>query len=334
MTTRSFERRHSYLRRLVDKRLASLVKGSEPRDLVEGSRYVLRTEGKRIRSTLVILSCEAVGGRVRDALDAAVALEMLHNFTLVHDDVMDHAPSRRGRATVHTQWGVNNAILIGDVILGLAYRALLRSKTGDTRRIVQLFTDGFIGVCEGQAFDIEYERDSVISMREYYRMIGKKTGELFVTATQVGAVLGNGTRRQSKALRVFGQHIGKAFQIQDDLLDVVADAKHLGKRIGGDIIERKKTFLLVEALQRTRGAENSHLRRLTTQRHKPIRGNDQRSLVEEVAAIYEHCGAVEAALTRIRAETEAGVRALQDLPRSNARAMLQWISAMLVQRSH
>ena len=334
MNTGSFERRHAYLRKLIDSRLASVVRGTEPRDLVEGSRYALGTEGKRIRSTLVILSCEAVGGRALDALDAAAALEMLHNFTLVHDDVMDHAPSRRGRATVHTKWDVNNAILVGDVILGLAYRTLLRSKTEDMQRIVRLFTDGFIEVCEGQAFDVEYERDSAISLREYYQMIGKKTGKLFVTATQLGAVLGHGTGSQSRALRVFGQRIGRAFQIQDDLLDVVADARHLGKQIGGDIIEGKRTFLLVEAFRRTRGSERKHLKKLMTHGRRPIPGKEQKALVGDVAALYENCGAIEAARMRIRAETEAGVRALQSLPRSNARAMLEWISGMLVLRSH
>ncbi len=163
MTTSSFERRHTYLRRLIDRKLAGLARPGEPRDLRDGLRYVLTTEGKRIRSVLVILSCEAVGGRAEEALDAAAALEMLHNFTLVHDDVMDNAPSRRGRATVHTRWNVNTAILVGDVLLGMGYRTLLRSKPEVIRKIVPLFTDGFMEVCEGQAVDVGYEQDADIS---------------------------------------------------------------------------------------------------------------------------------------------------------------------------
>ena len=333
MTSGSFERRHATLRKLIDGRLASLVTRTEPRDLMDGSRYVLRTGGKRIRSTLLILSCEAAGGRSRDALDAAVALEMLHNFTLVHDDVMDHAPSRRGRATVHTRWGVNNAILVGDVILGMAYRTLVQSGSRCLDRIIQLFTDAFIEVCEGQALDVEYEQNPDISMRDYYHMIGKKTGKLFATATQLGALLGKATPGQSEALRHFGQRVGRAFQIQDDLLDVVAQEKHLGKRIGGDILEGKTTFLLMEALRHTNAAGSRRLRSLMSGKPGRLAKAGQRSLVQSVTAIYEQCGALDAARTRIRAETEAAIRALQFLPRTNARDMLQWIAGKLVQRS-
>jgi geranylgeranyl diphosphate synthase type II len=263
-----------------------------------------------------------------------VAIEMLHNFTLVHDDVMDNAPSRRGRATVHTKWDVNNAILVGDVILGLAYGTLLQSKTNSIKRAVKLFTDGFVEVCEGQAFDLEYERRPNINLRDYYRMIRKKTGKLIVTATELGALLGNGTPKQIAALRTFGRHIGKAFQIQDDLLDVVADEKDLGKKIGGDIIEGKKTFLLVQALERTRGKDNSLLRSLNTRRSKSMSAGGQRGLVEKVTGIYERCGVIEAARRQIRRETAAGIRTLNLLPSSNARSMLRWISEMLVQRMY
>jgi len=301
---------------------------------MEGSRYVLKAPGKRVRSTLVILSCEAVGGLVKDALDTAVAIEMLHNFTLVHDDVMDNAPSRRGRATVHTKWDVNNAILIGDVILGLAYGILLQSKTNNIRRAVKLFTDGFVEVCEGQAFDLEYERRPNINLRDYYRMISKKTGKLIAISAELGALLGNGTPKQTAALRTFGRHIGKAFQIQDDLLDVVADEKDLGKKIGGDIIEGKKTFLLVQALERTRGKDNTFLRSLNSQRPRPMSVREQRRLVEMVTGIYERCGVIEVAHRQIRRETAAGIRTLNLLPPSNARSMLRWMSEMLVQRMY
>ena len=334
MSTARFERRYAYLRRLIDRRLATIVKNDEPRDLTEGSRFVLNASGKRIRSTLVILSCEAVGGRTGSAIDAAAAIEMLHNFTLVHDDVMDNAPSRRGRATVHTKWNVNNAILVGDVILGFAYSTLLRSRIKNIQKAVQLFTDGFIGVCEGQAYDMEFERRSTIAIHDYYHMIGKKTGKLISTAAELGAVVGNGSPKQTAALRAFGTHIGTAFQIQDDLLDVVADEKDLGKKIGGDILEGKKTFLLVQALGCTRGKDKDLLRRLTAKRTKPLRSGEQHSLVENVTTLYERSGVIEAARAQIKKETAAGIRALHILPSSNARAMLGWISEMLVQRTH
>ncbi len=330
MSDARFARRYDSLRKLVDRKLASVITHDKPLDLTEGSRYVLSAPGKRVRSTLVLLSCEAVSGRIANAVHAAAAIEMLHNFTLVHDDVMDNAASRRGRATVHTKWNVNNAILVGDVILGLAYRGLLHSKTKHIQRAAQLFTDGFIEVCEGQAFDLEYERRTNISLRDYYRMISKKTGTLIATATELGGVIGNGTPRQIRSLRSFGTRIGRAFQIQDDLLDVVADEKDLGKKIGGDIIERKKTFLLVHALENTRGKDQALLRKLVTKRR--ANSQEQRSLVIKVTAIYKRCGAIDAAERQIKYETAAGLRALRGLPASASRTMLQRFSEMLVQR--
>ncbi len=331
MSDARFARRYGSLRKLVDRKLASVITHDKPHDLTEGSRYVLSAPGKRVRSTLVLLSCEAVGGRIANAAHAAAAIEMLHNFTLVHDDVMDNAASRRGRATVHTKWNVNNAILVGDVILGLAYRSLLHSRTKSIQRAAQLFTDGFIEVCEGQAFDLEYERSTNISLRDYYRMISKKTGTLIATAAELGGVIGNGTPRQMQLLRTFGTRIGRAFQIQDDLLDVVADKKDFGKTIGGDIVEGKKTFLLVYALENTRGKDHATLRGLINKRSRNSR--EQHSLVKTITAIYNRCGAIDAAQRQIKHETAAGLRALQALPASSSREMLQWFSEMLVQRT-
>ena len=334
MSTGRIERRYDHLRALIDGKLASIIRAREPRDLMEGSRYVMNAPGKRIRSTLLILSCEAVGGQMKNALNAAAAIEMLHNFTLVHDDVMDNAPSRRGRPTVHTKWDLNNAILVGDVILGFAYHTLLQSRTSNIRRAARLFTESFVAVCEGQALDVEYERRHSISVREYYRMVGKKTGTLIATSAELGAIVGNGTPGQITALRTFGKHIGRAFQIQDDLLDVVADEDRLGKKIGGDILEGKKTFLLVKALKRARGKDNDLFRSLTARRGRSMPPEEQRALVQRVTSRYEMCGIIEAARRQIRHETAAAIRALRVLPSSNAQAMLQWIATMLAERTH
>lgn len=331
MTVARFVHRYNSLRSLVDRRLASVVANDEPRDLMEGSRYVLIAAGKRVRSTLVLLSCRAVGGPIANAIDAAVAIEMLHNFTLVHDDVMDNAPSRRGHATVHMKWDVNNAILVGDVILGLAYRNLLRSKTRNIQRAAKLFTNALIDVCEGQGFDVAFESRRSIHLPDYFRMIGKKTGKLIATAAELGAVLGNGTPPQVRSLRAFGTHIGRAFQIQDDLLDVVADESDFGKQIGGDILEGKKTFLLVQALEQTRGKDRAMLRGLRRKTKRSSR--NKRDVVEAVTAIYRRCGAIESARRHVKRETAAGLRALNGLPASESRTMLQWLARMLVQRT-
>ncbi len=262
MSEAQFQQRYDTLRELIDRKLGSVIPHTMPRDLFEGSRYVLTAPGKRVRSTLLLLSCEAVGGAMHDAIGAAMAIEMLHNFTLVHDDVMDNAPSRRGRATVHIRWNLSNAILVGDVILGLAYRSLLDSTRNNSHEVAHLLTEGFIAVCEGQALDVEYEHRKKIGLEDYYRMISSKTGRLMSAASELGAVIGGGSSSQVKALGKFGAHIGRAFQIQDDLLDVIADENHLGKAVGGDIVEGKKTFLLLKALELARGRDRTMLRTL------------------------------------------------------------------------
>jgi geranylgeranyl diphosphate synthase type II len=329
MTDRQFERRCNGLRRLIDSRLAAMVGGKGPKDLCAASRYVLRAPGKRIRPILLLLSCEAVGGSIGNALDAATALEMLHNFTLVHDDVMDNAASRRGRPTVHTRWNVNNAILVGDTILGLAYRSLLRSGTPQLPRAVRLFSEGFIAVCEGQAYDLEFERRSSIGVPGYFMMIDKKTGALVATATELGGLLGDGTPAQVRALREFGRHIGRAFQVQDDLLDVIADEKDLGKKIGADITEGKRTFLLISAWKRARGRDRSLLQEIMSR----TRGRNRHGLVGKVKSLYARTGVIDEARTCIKRETEAGLRVLASLPPNNARETLGWLAGRLVHRT-
>ena len=333
MKTGQFEHRYAQLRTLIDRKLASGIRHNGSVVLATGSRYVLLAPGKRVRSTLVLLSCEAVGGQIREALDAAVALEMLHNFTLVHDDIMDNAPSRRGRQTVHTKWTVNNAILVGDFILGLAYKNLLKSKTADMQRVIQLFTEGFVDVCVGQGLDMEFGTQTRISLKEYYRMIGKKTGKLIATATELGAVLGNAPPKQTQALREFGTRISKAFKIQDDLLDVVAKEKAFGKTIGGDIVEGKRTFLLIRALEQTRGRDRAILQRVMRRTVRPSTAARRDKLVDSVTSVYKRADAIEAARRQIERETIAGLKALRTLPASDARATLQWFSEMLVQRT-
>jgi geranylgeranyl diphosphate synthase, type II len=328
-----FQRRYSVLRKIIDRKLASIAKEAEPRDLYDATRYVLAAPGKRVRPTLLLLSCGAVGGNIRHALQAAAAIEMLHNFTLVHDDVMDNAPSRRGRATVHSKWDVNNAILVGDVMLGLAYRQLLRSPSANTPRVVRLLTEAFVDVCEGQALDVKSERRISFGLRDYYRMIDKKTGTMIATSTEMGGVLGNGGGQEVRALRAFGMHIGRAFQIQDDLLDVVAKEEKLGKRIGGDIVEGKKTFLLTAAINRARGKDRTFLRSLALERFARQNPAQERVLINRATSSYKKYGVLDEATRQIRRETAAGIRTLEALPTTEDRLMLQWFAQTMVQRT-
>lgn len=287
-------------------------------------RYVLSSGGKRLRAMLVLLSAEAVGGRTAPALDAAAAIEILHNFTLVHDDVMDHAVLRRNRPTVHARWDENVAILAGDELIAYAYRSLLKSPPARAGAILEVFTDAFIEVCEGQGFDKEFESRRDVTLIEYVRMIEKKTARVIAAATQIGGIIGGGTARQISTLRTFGEQLGLAFQIQDDLLDVDGDEQVFGKRIGGDIVEGKKTFLLLAGLARSRGADRALLRSLS-----PANG---RSRVARVRAIYRRSGALDAARTAIARHTRNAEQALERLPRNRGRAMLAWLADELMER--
>lgn len=332
-----FERHTAALRRMVDNRLRALLAGPGPNDLREGCRYVLAGGGKRLRSVLVLLSAEAAGGRARDAVDAGAAVELLHNFTLVHDDVMDHADTRRGRPTVHRHWDLNTALLVGDVLLGLGYDRLLRSPSRRLPALLRIYTEGLLEVCEGQALDLEFERRDDVTPRAYYRMIEKKTARLIAMACELGGHIGGARPAKLAALREFGFRLGRAFQLQDDLLDVVAEEAEFGKTIGGDILEGKKTWLTLRALSDASPRDRAALRRLV---RKPPPGTtrdprsaDSRSRVAAAAALYRKYGVLDAAARAVGRDTAAAVRALELLPDTAARRTLHRLAGALLHRS-
>jgi len=311
---------------LVDEHLSTFIKRSIPKSLYEPAKYILAAGGKRIRPVLVLCACEAVGGKKEDALHAAAGLEILHNFTLVHDDIMDNAASRRGRPTVHTKWDNNVAILAGDALLGLAYRALLESETANIKELSSIFTEGVIEVCEGQAYDKEFETRKRVTLDEYLLMIQKKTGTMVAVAMEVGAILGDGSPAERRALKAFGALVGEAFQVQDDLLDVIADEKQFGKMIGGDIVEGKKTFLLITALQRAKGDDKRLLRKLVDDAGVPKRA------VDRVRRIFHSTGAIEAAGVQIANDIAKAKSQLSVVKDSESAAMLSWFADMLLSR--
>jgi geranylgeranyl diphosphate synthase type II len=322
------ERRFQNLRASIDRRVAAMGRRWTSPGLTDACRYVLNGGGKRIRGAIVLLSCEAAGGRARRALDAAAAVEILHNFTLVHDDIMDHARTRRGRPSVHARWNVNTALLVGDVLLGLSYESLLRSEP--PARTAGLLTQGLLEVCEGQALDLDFESRDDVTLREYFRMIEKKTARLISLSAELGAGIGGGSPRSVHALRTYGLHLGRAFQIQDDLLDVVADQRQFGKSIGGDILERKKTFLLLTALERVRGADRRKLTRLLAAPRR--RGAAGRKIVEAVTGLYTAYDVPGTARRRIARESGRAIAALDALPDGQATGMLRWLAGALVHR--
>lgn len=340
MTRDAFRRRYESIRRRTDRRLLRVRPAPGAARLREGCRYVLDGGGKRVRSALLILSCEAVGGTAAQALDAAAAVEILHNFTLVHDDVMDNAEARRGRPTVHKKWAVNDALLVGDELLGAAYEALLETPGSAHRRLVGVLTQGLLDVCEGQALDLELEGRTEVSVKEYFRMIGKKTGSLIATATELGGLVGGGTHLQVTSLRRFGLRLGRAFQVQDDLLDVVGDPRDFGKTIGGDILEGKKTYLLLRAAERAEGDDRKLVGRVLRKEGpagewKTKEGavtDGGRAIVEGVKDVYSRCGVLEEAGRVVRRTTREALSELGRLPRTTAREMLRWLAEELVHR--
>lgn len=319
--------RYRGLRAQIDTRLAQVIDRTEPETMYTPARYVLEGGGKRIRPVLVMLACEAVGGRADDALDAGVAVEILHNFTLVHDDIMDNADQRRGRQTVHTKWDANIAILVGDELIGIAYKSLLRTMQGDLRDIISVFTDGMIEVCEGQSYDKEFESRESVSEDEYLMMIAKKTGRLVSMSAELGAIIGGATDAQRHALVSYAEHIGRAFQIQDDLLDVVADEKEFGKSIGGDILEGKKTYLLVRALSHAQGGDLDLLKQVVRREVRDA------AIVPRVRDIYARIGVLDEAREQIRIHTDDAIHALDALPAGDSRDMLVWFAEMLLARN-
>lgn len=324
----NFEQKYLEYKSKVDHYLAEAIQQSKPRSLYGPLKYILAGGGKRIRPVLMLLCCEVVGGKSEDALHASAGIEILHNFTLVHDDIMDNAKSRRGRPTVHTKWDSNTAILVGDELLALAYHVLLKTSSARIREIADVFTDGVIEVCEGQAYDKEFETRAKVSVDDYLLMIRKKTGKMVAVSTEIGGLIGDGRPDELAALRAYGELVGRAFQVQDDLLDVIGDEKKFGKTIGGDLKEGKKTFLLLEALRRARGADKKLLQSLIKNHGTAMRK------VREFRRIFEETGAIKTARDFVARDIEQAKKELEKTKPSEAREMLYWFTDMLLHRTY
>lgn len=227
--------------------------GSDPTELYDPIKYIMSLGGKRMRPVLVFIGCDFFGGELEKALHPALAIELFHNFTLMHDDIMDNAPLRRNKTTVHEKWNNNVAILSGDAMLVRAYQELCKADAVMLPKLLDVFSDVAIKVCEGQQLDMNFEKLQKVSIAEYMKMIELKTSVLLGGSLKMGALLANATESDAQKLYDFGKHIGLAFQLQDDILDVYADAEKFGKQVGGDIIANKKTFLLLKTLEMVEG---------------------------------------------------------------------------------
>lgn len=230
-----------------------------PAELYEPISYILSIGGKRMRPALLLMACDLFGGDVESALPPALAIEVFHNFTLMHDDIMDNAPIRRGRATVHEKWDRNVAILSGDVMLIEGYKLMMQVRNDILRQVLDIFNDTAVGVCEGQQLDMTFESSNDISIKEYINMIRLKTAVVLGGALKIGALIGNADTKDADLLCEFGEQIGIAFQLQDDILDVYGNPEKFGKQVGGDIISNKKTYLLIKAMELAEGQQVDEL---------------------------------------------------------------------------
>ena len=265
--------------------LQGLDYSHQPDELYAPIRYVLSLGGKRIRPTFLIMAYNMYADDIERVYSTAAGMEIFHNFTLLHDDLMDKADMRRGKATVHKKWNENTAILSGDGMLVLAYRYLVQASEKDLQKVLSLANDTFTGIMEGQQYDMDFETRDDVTEDEYIEMIRLKTSVLVAACVQMGAMLGGASESDSKLLYEFGEKIGLAFQLQDDLLDVYGDAAVFGKKIGGDILCNKKTYLYINAYRLADRKQKEELDRWAV-----YEGDDPDSKISGVRAIYDAVG--------------------------------------------
>ena len=305
----------------VNAEIGKLDWSREPQGLYGPIGYTLAAGGKRVRPQLALLATKLFGGNEEDVLPAALALEVFHNFTLLHDDVMDKAQVRRGRPTVHVKWNANTAILSGDQMMIEAYKLLSQVPENKLATTLRLFNQMATEICEGQQYDVDFESREDVTIPEYMEMIRLKTSVLLATALRIGAYIAGATDEQQEQIYNFGIHLGLAFQIQDDMLDCYGDQATFGKAIGGDIAENKKTYLWLTAAQKGAIDELAMREESMTQRF------------ERILAIYDRLGVKAAAQEAIRLQTNQAINCLDALPQNQYTDQLRAMAHKLEERT-
>ncbi|MEI2737442.1 MAG: polyprenyl synthetase family protein [Chitinophagaceae bacterium] len=299
----------------------------EPASLYDPNEYFLKLGGKRIRPVLCLMGNELFEEIKEDAWHVGTAIELFHNFTLIHDDIMDNAPLRRGMETVHTKYGENTALLAGDVMLVTAYEELNKISIEFLHSILLLFNKTAKEVCEGQQMDMDFEKMDNVSLDAYLKMIELKTSVALAASLQTGAILGGAGERNQHLLYEFGKKLGIAFQVQDDYLDAFGDPQKFGKQVGGDILANKKTFLLLHALETASVTEQKELQRL-------LAGNAA-DKVERVVQIFRDCKVDEWALQLKNKYLDEALAHLEDIAvLSKRKEPLKELAHFLVKREH
>ena len=297
----------SHYQKLLTEHLNQSIQNlSEPTNLYEPMQYLLQIGGKRLRPVLTLLATDLYQGNAQQAIPAALAVEWFHNFTLMHDDIMDKAPLRRGKQTVHERWNTNTAILSGDAMLINAYQFLEAYEPVLYTKLMQLFNKTALEVCEGQQWDMNFENQETVSIAQYLKMIEYKTAVLVGCALKMGAYIAYKPEEEATLIYNFGLNLGLAFQLQDDYLDVFGNPETFGKQVGGDIAENKKTYLYLKALEHYQNPQE--LADLYT-----LNPTDPTEKIAQVTEIFNTSGAAEQTLKAVESYTEKAIQTLEKL---------------------
>ncbi len=292
--------------------LESQYETKEPQNLYDPIHYILSLGGKRMRPVLTLMSAEVFDADYKKALPAALAVEVFHNFSLVHDDIMDDAPLRRGNETVHEKWNLNTAILSGDAMLILAYQYFEKYNSDTFRKLAQLFSKTALEVCEGQQYDVDFETREDVTIPEYLKMIEYKTAVLVAAAMKMGAIVAETSQENADLIYDFGLNLGLAFQLQDDYLDAFGNPETFGKQVGGDIIENKKTYLYLKAMEFSNANQKEQLLHLFS-----IHPSDNSDKIATVKDIFNSTGASKATQQAIQDFTLKAFATLQKISIDN-----------------
>jgi geranylgeranyl diphosphate synthase type II len=279
-----------------------------PKEMYEPMNYIIGLGGKRVRPLLTLVGCDLFEANPSDAIHAALSVELFHNFSLIHDDILDNAPLRRGNTTVHEKWNHNIALLSGDGMMVKGFEVLSKSNKNQIPELLSLFAKTGLEVCEGQQMDMNFETQEKVSVDDYIDMITFKTAVLLGCSLQMGAICANASLKNQKHLYEFGKHVGIAFQILDDVLDVYAEDAKFGKQVGGDIISNKKTFMLLDAFELANENETKELNNLLYSNE--ISTTEK---VKQVTALYDLLGVKELALKEANKHTDIALKHLEEL---------------------
>jgi len=299
-----------YILQTIESAVSRLRFDDSPQSLFDPIVYTLSEGGKRLRPAFVLMACNLYRDEVQIAMNSALGIEMFHNFTLLHGDLMDEAKKRRNRPTVHVKWDRNTAVLSGDAMLIAAYRLIGQTPTAFLKPVLDLFTQTALEICEGQQYDMEFERRTDVTEEEYMEMIRLKTAVLLACSLKTGALIGNASEQDVEVLYRFGTHIGLAFQLQDDLLDVYGDTQAFGKDIGGDIMCDKKTYL---SIQMHRLANDKQKRQIERYRKAYTSNYTQSEKIAVITALYDELGIKELAQSKMKQHYKLALEELKKL---------------------